>query len=277
LCARKSLVYHRLMPASVEVHNTPDALGEVLASAVLAAVQDAPAHQPVLLGCPGGRSLSPTYQAIGRQAARDSCDLSRLIVVMMDEYLSERDGTLVHCSPRAHYSCARFGLEQIRGAFNKDLPPVRQLPAESVWLPDPADPESYERRIAAAGGISLFLLASGASDGHVAFNPPGTPRNSRTRVIPLADTTRKDNLRTFPDFGSLDEVPLHGVSIGIATIAQLSRSAILVITGAHKRFAARRVTAVQNYDPDWPSTIIHECAGGRILLDQEAAGGITVQ
>ena len=277
MCARTSLVYHRLMPATVEVHTTPEALGEVLASIVLAVVRDAPAGQPVLLGCPGGRSLSPTYQAIGRQAARDNCDLSRLIVVMMDEYLSERDGKLVHCSPRAHYSCARFGLEQIRGVFNKDLLPPRQLPAESIWLPDPADPEAYERRIAAAGGISLFLLASGASDGHVAFNPPGAPRNSRTRVIAIAETTRKDNLQTFPDFGSLDEVPSHGVSVGIATIAEFSTSAILVITGVHKRFAARRVTAVQSYDPEWPSTIIHECAGGRILLDQDAAGGMTAQ
>ncbi len=48
-----------------------------------------------------------------------------------------------------------------------------------LWYADPADPAAYDRRIAAAGGIDLFLLASGASDGHVAFNPPGSARRLR--------------------------------------------------------------------------------------------------
>ena len=42
----------------------------------------------------------------------------------------------------------------------------------------PADPEGYEQRLADAGGIDLFLLASGAGDGHVAFNPPGADRDT---------------------------------------------------------------------------------------------------
>ncbi len=266
------------MPASVEVHDTPEALGEALASSVLEVVRaDALADDPVLLGCPGGRSLRPTYEAIGRQAARDGHDLSRLIVVMMDEYLVPSNGRLVRCSPDAHYSCRRFGFKHIRDTFNAGLPPARQVSPENVWLPDPTEPEAYDRRILAAGGICLFLLASGVSDGHVAFNPPGTPRDSRTGVIKLAETTRIDNLKTFPDFGSLAEVPLHGVSVGITTIADLSKRAVLVLTGVHKRLAAERVTAAQGYDPEWPSTIVHECAGGRILLDRAAAGGIAAR
>ena len=163
---------NRGVAAPIDVHDTPESLGDVLASSVLEVVRaDATANEMVLLGCPGGRSLRPTYEAIGRQAARHCQDLSRLIVVMMDEYLVASDGKLVRCSPDAHYSCRRFGLKHIRDTFNAGLPPARQVSPENVWLPDPTEPEAYDRRILAAGGICLFLLASGVSDGHVAFNP----------------------------------------------------------------------------------------------------------
>jgi glucosamine-6-phosphate deaminase len=263
------------MAARVEIHDDPEALGQSLAADVLAALRaDGLAKHPVLLGCPGGRSLRPTYREIGVQAAREKLDLSRLVILMMDEYLVPGQGQLVSADPAAHFSCRRFALEQIRDTFNAGLAPARQVRPENVWLPDAADPEAYDRRIADAGGAALFLLASGASDGHVAFNPPGSPRNSRTRIVPLAESTRTDNLRTFPEFRSLEEVPTHGVSSGIATIADLSRRAILVLTGADKRMAADRVTAASSYDPAWPSTVIHECRGARIVLDRAAAGKI---
>ena len=71
------------------------------------------------------------------------------------------------------WSCHAFARAEIAGPLG--------LPDESVWFPDPRDPAAYDARIADTGGLDLFLLASGASDGHVAFNPPGSPRASRTR------------------------------------------------------------------------------------------------
>ena len=261
------------MPATTTIFSTADALGEALAADVLAVLRDEGlGDRRVLLGCPGGRSLVPTYRALGALAARENVDLSRLVVVMMDEYLVIQGGSLKSADAGAHYSCRRFGHDTIRALFNAGLPPARKVPEENVWLPDVGDPPEYDRRIAAAGGIALFLLACGASDGHVAFNPPGSPRDSRTRIVPLAETTRRDNLRTFPAFRTLDEVPAHGVSVGVATIADLSRRAVLVLTGAEKREAARRVLAASGYEPDWPATIIHECSSPGIFLDAAAAG-----
>jgi glucosamine-6-phosphate deaminase len=200
-----------------------------------------------LLGCPGGRSLRSTYAALAGRP------LDRLVVVMMDEY--------VGAPPDAHHSCARFAHEEIAAPLG--------IPAERVWLPDARDPEAYDRQIAAAGGIDLFLLASGATDGHVAFNPPGSPRDSRTRVVELAESTRRDNLATFPDFAGLDEVPTRGVSVGVATIAG-ARAARLVLLGAGKRSAARRLLALDDYDPAWPASIVHAIPDAEIWLDQEA-------
>jgi glucosamine-6-phosphate deaminase len=141
---------------------------------------------------------------------------------------------------------------------------------DSVWFPDPVDPSAYDRRIADAGGIDFFLLASGASDGHVAFNPPGSPRESRTRIIQLPESTRRDNLQTFPAFGTLAAVPTHGISVGIDTIAA-AKEAVMVLWGKSKAESLRRIEATQGYDSAWPATVIHECTRAEILIDRDTA------
>ena len=260
------------MRVPVSVFADPEALGLALAGEILDSVGAAShAGRAFLLGCPGGRSLKSTYEAMARLASERREDLSRLVIVMMDEYVFPENGSFTCCPPGAHFSCTRFAKEEIQARINRGLFPAARIPDENVWLPDPKDPVAYDGRVAAGGGIDLFLLASGASDGHVAFNASGASRDSRTRIIPLAEATRRDNLGTFPEFRSLDEVPRHGVSVGIATIAELSRAAVMVMTGGHKREAARRLLSASRYTPDWPASVVHECANARILLDRAAA------
>lgn len=227
------------------VFETPEALGEALADVIVAR---AVAREHFLLGCPTGRTPRPVYAALARRKA----DLSHVTLVMMDEYL------VAGAWATEPWSCHSF----VRQNMN--------FGAGEIWFPDPADPGAYERRIADAGGIDLFLLASGASDGHVAFNSTGSPRDSRTRVVPLSDQTRRDNLQTSPSFGSLENVPRHGVTVGIATIAE-SREAIMMLTGASKRLTLQRILAANAYDPGWPATVIHECAVRAIFADAAAA------
>jgi glucosamine-6-phosphate deaminase len=144
------------------------------------------------------------------------------------------------------------------------------LKDESVWFPDPDNPVAYDERIAVAGGIDFFILASGASDGHVAFNPPGSERDSRTRIVELSETTRRDNLVTFPEFGRLESVPSHGISVGIATITA-AKEAAMVLTGEGKAQSYDRILQSKTYNPDWPATVIHACAAGEIVSDADAA------
>jgi glucosamine-6-phosphate deaminase len=88
-------------------------------------------------------------------------------------------------------------------------------------------------------------------------------------VITLAESTRRDNVTTFPEFSSTDEVPRHGVSVGLGTIAD-ARSARLVLHGRDKRRAAEQVLSRDGFDPSWPASIVHDCADGEIWLDREA-------
>jgi glucosamine-6-phosphate deaminase len=207
----------------------PDELGRTLAQELVDAA-------PRLLGCPGGRSLVSTYRALAA--------LGGLPVVPMDEYLPAPPRT-------AHYSCRGFA--------------EREIPAERVWVPDPDDPGAYDDRIAAAGGVDVFLLASGASDGHVAMLGPGTPRYGRTSVVELAESTRRDNLVTFPEFTSLVDVPTRGVSVGLGTIAA-ARALRLVLHGPDRRRAAERLLALDRFDPGWPVSIVHEHPDAQIMI-----------
>jgi glucosamine-6-phosphate deaminase len=174
---------------------------------------------------------------------------------MMDEY--------VGAPPDAHYSCLGFARRELAAPLG--------LRPEQVWVPDAERPAEYDERIANAGGVDLFLLASGTSDGHVAFVPPGSPHDGRTAVVEIAESTRLDNLATFPAFGSLDEVPTHGVSVGLGTIAA-ARALRLVLHGAEKREATARLLELDEFDPEWPASIVHEHPDAEIWVDEEALG-----
>lgn len=259
----------------------PEELGRAAARLVADRLQAATAEgRSFLLGCPSGRSPSSTYAALAEIVAAERLDLSRLVIVMMDDYLVRADdGSLVHEDERADHSCRRFGHEQIVAPLSASAGPGRAVPAASLWFPDPAAPDGYDDRISDAGGIDVFLLASGATDGHVAFNAPGSPRSSRTRVVELPDTTRTDNLATFPSFGGdLDLVPAYGVTVGISTIADLSREVVLLLHGADKATAADRLATAEAYDPDWPATVFTECREAHFFVDATAAqaAGLTV-
>ena len=77
----------------------------------------------------------------------------------------------------------------------------------------------YDKEIEAAGGIDLQILGIG-SNGHIAFNEPGTPLDSITHIVKLDESTRKDNARFF---NSIDEVPTHAVSMGLASIMKAKK------------------------------------------------------
>lgn len=250
----------------------PDAqaIGDAVADRILDRIH---AHQgrPFLLGCPSGRTAVPVYEALARRAGAGA-DLSALVIVMMDDYvLPDGEGEYRIVDPTASYSCLRFAEEEILRPIVEAAGAAGTVPPTEIWTADPLDPAAFDKRIEAAGGIDLFLLASGDSDGHVAFNQPGTSRDAKTHIVTLGDATRRDNMDTFPEFTHLDMVPRHGVTVGVDTIARQSAEVVMIISGEHKREAFSRITAAHSYEPDWPATIVTECRNAALLADGAAA------
>ena len=85
--------------------------------------------------------------------------------------------------------------------------------------------KDYEAAIKKAGGIDIQVLGIG-SDGHIAFNEPGTSLSSRTSVVYLTPSTIKDNARLFFK-GKEKEVPTRALSMGVGTICEAKKIVLL--------------------------------------------------
>ena len=232
------------------VFDGPEAVGSALAALIADRIAAAGAGRPFLLGCPSGRSPWTTYVTLAREVAARRLDLTGLVIVMMDEYVERDDGTgkMRRIDATAPHSCLRFGQTRDRGPAERGRRPGRGITRTGTGSPTPRRRATTTGRSRTTAAIDLFILASGAGDGHVAFNPPGTGPDTPTRVVRLAEQTRRDNLHTFPSFGKdIDRVPRYGVTVGVGTIREQSKQVVMVAHGAPKARAVRRVAAADRY------------------------------
>jgi glucosamine-6-phosphate deaminase len=88
---------------------------------------------------------------------------------------------------------------------------------------------AFEDKIEGSKGIDLCILGIG-SNGHIAFNEPGSSFKSRTRVVNLDEQTIEDNSRFFD---SVDDVPTQAITMGLGTIME-SKKIVLIANGKHK-------------------------------------------
>ena len=89
--------------------------------------------------------------------------------------------------------------------------------------------QSYEERLK---GIPADLCILGiGTNGHIAFNEPGSSFDSRTRVVVLDKQTIKDNSRFFD---SIEDVPTQAITMGLGTIMD-SKRIVLIAQGKKKK------------------------------------------
>ena len=123
----------------------------------------------------------------------------------------------------------------------------------------------YDDKIKEHGGIDIQLLGIG-SNGHIAFNEPGTSFDSLTHIVTLKESTIKDNSRFF---SSIDEVPTSAISMGLKSIMN-ARRIILMAFGKNK---AQAIHDLFYKDPsvNLPASILSTHDNVIIYCDEEAA------
>ena len=122
----------------------------------------------------------------------------------------------------------------------------------------------YDGRIAQAGGIDIQLLGLG-SDGHIAFNEPGTSFDSLTHETELTQQTIKDNSRLF---NSIEEVPTSAVTMGLKSIMN-SKKIVLIATGKNKAEAVKGLLEGP-ITTDMPCSILRNHPDVTLYLDEDA-------
>ncbi len=111
----------------------------------------------------------------------------------------------------------------------------------------------------------IQLLGLG-SNGHIAFNEPGTPFGSGTHVVTLAESTVKDNARLFKDIA---EVPRQAFTMGIRQIMQAKKILILA-SGANKADAVYKM-AKGEVTEQVPASVLQLHPDCTLIADEAAA------
>ncbi len=212
-----------------------------------------------ILGLATGSTPLGTYKEMIRLHKEEGLDFSRVTTFNLDEYVG-----LTHDHPQSYHY---FMWENLFKHINVN--------PKAVHIPDgtakdiPAFCRWYEEQMVKIGGLDVQLLGIG-SNGHIAFNEPGSSLGSRTRVKTLDEKTRQDNARFFRN---MNEVPRYAITMGIGTIMD-GRQLVLLANGSGKAEAIWKtcegpITAMV------PATIVQLHPKATIIVDKQAAARLT--
>lgn len=230
----------------LKVLPTPGHVADVAADLVGRVLDAAPR---VRLGVATGATPLPLYHELVRRHRSGRVELPELDLFLIDEYLG-----LAPDDPRA-----------FRNVIVEHLARPLGLGDHAVHAPDvgASDLDGACRAFDQArerDGLALQVLGIGGN-GHVAFNEPGSPFDSRCRVVTLTERTRLDN-----GLGPGD--PTRAVTVGIDSLLRPERL-LLVATGARK--AEALAAALAGPDPSSPASAMLAHPDLTIVADEAAA------
>jgi glucosamine-6-phosphate deaminase len=219
------------------------------------------AGRTTVLGLATGSTPVGLYRELIRLHKEEGLDFSKVVTFNLDEYypIPKED-------PHSYF---RWMHETFFNHVN--------IPWNNIHIPDGTlTPEevddfciNYERKIREAGGIDIQILGIGRT-GHIGFNEPGSPRNSRTRMVTLDSITRRDAASGF--FGE-ENVPNQAITMGVASILD-ARKVFLLAFGEHK--AAVVVRALELPPTEAISaSFLQEHEDATFVLDSAAAAELT--
>ena len=208
-----------------------------------------------VLGLATGSTPVGLYQEMIRDHKENGTSYKEILTFNLDEYVG---------IPRDH--------EQSYYTFmHENLFNFVDIPEENVHVPvgceedEEAECVKYETELK-KHTVDIQVLGIG-SDGHIAFNEPGTPFDSETHLMDLEEQTIRDNARFFG--GDMDLVPKKAITMGIASIMR-AKKIIIIATGANKAQAVKDMLRGP-VSTACPASILQQHDDVVVVLDKEAA------
>ncbi|MDD2511962.1 MAG: glucosamine-6-phosphate deaminase [Proteiniphilum sp.] len=178
------------------------------------------AENPFKLGLPTGSSPLQTYQALIKLYETGAVSFEHVITFNMDEYIG-----LPEDHPQSYHTFMWNNLFRHIDIKKENVHILNGMAKDPE-----AECAAYEKAIADAGGIDLFLGGIGP-DGHIAFNEPGSSLSSRTRVKTLTTDTVIANSRFFDN--DVNKVPKTALTVGVGTVLD-AKEVLILVNGHHK-------------------------------------------
>ena len=211
-------------------------------------------EKPVL-GLATGSSPVGLYQRMIKDHEENGTSYQNAVSFNLDEYVG---------LPENHPQSYRYFM-------NENLFDHIDIPKENTHVPNGnAEDEEQACRDYEANlkkyTVDIQVLGIG-SDGHIAFNEPGTPFTSETHLMKLTEQTRKDNARFFD--GDITQVPEEAITQGLASIMR-AKKIILIATGKNKAEAVAHMINGEKSEA-CPASILQDHPDVTVVLDQDAA------
>lgn len=212
------------------------------------------ANEHAVLGLATGGTPTGLYENLidGYKANRVS--YKNVKTVNLDEYLG-----LANDHPQSYHTY-----------MNETLFKHLDIKLENTFIPN-GTPESAEEEcerfegiIDANAPVNLQILGIG-TNGHIAFNEPGTDPNSTTHIVELNESTREDNARYFD---SMDEVPTHAITLGLKTI--LRGEKIVLLASGKSKAEAIKTLLDKEVSPDFPASYLWNHKDVTLIVDRDA-------
>jgi len=238
----------------VSVIIEPDELGMSRRTARL--IANAIHARPRLTMClAAGRTQVHTYEILAGLCSEKALSFREVTIFEMDEYLG--------LDPDSPHTLRRLLWDSL--IRRVDIDQARFHSLDSATAHPLAEASLQERRIREAGGLDLLLLGIGVN-GHIGFNEPGSPVDSRTRCIDLTPETIRQNACMFGENAS---VPRHALSMGVGTFLD-ARQILLSASGLAKAEAVRRALC-EPPSAAIPASALQSHTDCTFILDSDAA------
>jgi len=233
------------------------ALSDAAAKMIAGALAQRPT--PILCASAGGTptgAYDRLAQCLGGGSSHGNARaswLKQLRVVQIDEWCG---------LPANHPATCRVDLLQ-KLIQPLGLPSARFLSFRTEAADRQEECLRMRRWLAANGPIDVCILGLG-HNGHVAMNEPGATAQPDVHVATLAPSSLKH-----PMLQGLKKRLRFGLSLGLGDILR-SRKVLLLVSGANKRHALRRLLDPK-VDPRYPASFLWLHPNVTVLCDRAAA------
>ncbi|PFA70471.1 glucosamine-6-phosphate deaminase [Bacillus sp. AFS015802] len=206
------------------------------------------------LGLATGGTPQGLYEALIHDHQESMTSYQHVSTFNLDEYIGLSGK---HPNSYCHYMNENLFKHIDIGSENTHIPSGKATDLEQEC-------KAYDEKIRLNGGIDLQVLGIG-SNGHIGFNEPGTSFESSTHIVKLTPSTREANARYFD---SIDEVPTHAITMGIASIMK-SKEILLLASGQSKQEALKKLVQ-GDISENFPASILNRHDKVTVIADEEA-------
>lgn len=205
-----------------------------------------------VLGLATGNSPLGFYRRVCMAHDEGSISLEGMHTFNLDEYYGIKQGH----------------PESYRVFMNENLFSKVGLPSENVHFPSSEGnahsvTADYNNQLDEIGNPDFQLLGIG-QNGHIAFNEPGSPRNSRTRVVRLTQNTVEVN----------KPPSQYAVTMGLSDILKSKRIVLLASGKSKAEAVSKMIDGALTYKV--PASYLQEHPEAYIVLDREAASKVDI-